>query len=132
MPTSKNFVWINFREWAGLKYFAWIYFREDRDFEKYFSLNKRKTTFLSNKSFYKSSKYYKYVNNFYMFHRVWSMKASKALRDGAVRRKRNSHCLMAYFFNCLKNAKKQRKRVKIGKIRNHVLFESPHTNFKTR
>ena len=63
MPTSKIFSWINFREWPGLKNFAWIYFREDRDFEKYFSLKKRKTTLLSLKSFYKSSKNYKYVNN---------------------------------------------------------------------
>ena len=66
MPTSKNFAWINFREWPGLKNFAWIYFREDRDFEKYFSLKKRKTALLSIKRFYKSSKNYKYVNNFYI------------------------------------------------------------------
>ena len=58
-------------------------FREDRDFEKYFSLKKIKTTLLSIKSFYKSSKNYKYVNNIYMFDGVLSMKASKALRDGA-------------------------------------------------
>ena len=67
MPTSKNFTWINFREWPGLKNFAWIYFREDREFDKYFSPKKRKTTLLSIKSFYKSSKNYKYVNKFYMF-----------------------------------------------------------------
>ena len=201
MPTSKNFAWINFREWQGLKDFAWIYFRKCRDFEKYFSLKKRKTTLLSIKSFYKFSKNYKYVNNFYMFYGVWSMKASKALCDGAVwwkanshwiyfrkcrdfekyfslkKRKTtllsiksfykfsknykyvnnfymfygvwsmkaskalcdgavwwkaNSHCLMTYYFNCLKYAKKQRKMAKMGKIRKQVLFESPHTNFKHR
>ena len=161
------FAWINFREWSGLKNSAWIYFREDKNFEKYLSLKKRKTTLLSIKSFYKSSKNYKYVNNFYMFDGVWSMKASKALCsssgiyssslsdfrkriDGinilegfktlsanwthlynvgsecAVWRKANSH----YFFHCLKYAKKERKRVKIWKIRRHVLFESPHTNFR--
>ena len=51
-----------------------------------------------------------------MFDGVWSMKASKALRDEAVWRKANSHY-----------AKKQRKRVETGKIRKHLLFESPHT-----
>ena len=66
MPTSNNFAWINFRERPGLKNFAWIYFREDKNFEKYFSFKKRKTTFLSIESFYKSSKNYKYVNKFYM------------------------------------------------------------------
>ena len=127
MPTSKYFAWINFREWPGLNNFAWIYIREDRGFEKF---KNRKTTLLSIKS--KSSKNYKYVNNFYRFDWVWSLKASKALRDGAVWRKANSHCLMTYFFHCLKSVKKQRKRVKIGKIRKDILFESPHTNFKHR
>ena len=42
MTTSKHFAWINFHEWPGLMNFAWIYVREDRDFEKYFSLKKRK------------------------------------------------------------------------------------------
>ena len=135
------FAWINFRECRprnnsrglifanGLKNFVWIYFREDKGFEKF---KKRKTALLSIKSFYKSSKNYKYVNNFYMFDGVWSLKASKALRDGAVWWKANSRCLRTYFSHCLKYAKNQRKIVKIGKIRKHVLFESPHTNFKHR
>ena len=38
------------------------------------------------------------------------------------------HCLMTHFFHCLKYANKERKRVKIGKIRKHVRFESPNTN----
>ena len=85
MPTSKNFGWINFREFPVLKNFAWIYFREDRDFEKYFSLKKRKTTLLSSEQ----------------------------------------SLFTDIFFLCLKYAYKERKRVKIGKIRKHVLFESP-------
>ena len=40
MPTWKSFAWINFREWPGLNNVAWIYFSEDRDFEKYFSQKK--------------------------------------------------------------------------------------------
>ena len=51
--TLKNFSWINFREWPGLKNLALIYFREDTEFEKYVSLKKRKMTLLSIKSFYK-------------------------------------------------------------------------------
>ena len=39
-PSLKNFAWINFREWPGLK-FAWIYFRENREFENYFSLMRK-------------------------------------------------------------------------------------------
>ena len=50
MTTSKKFAWFNFCKMTGLKNFVWIYFREDREFEKYFSLKKRKTTLLSIKS----------------------------------------------------------------------------------
>ena len=127
MPTSKNFAWINFCEWPGKKNFTWIYFREDNDFVKYFSLKKRKTTLLSIKSFYKSSKNYKYLNNFYMFDGVWSMKVSKALSSSSrtylssnqtkmlcsfsKSRKSsvicsNSHCLMTYFPHCLRICEK--------------------------
>ena len=90
MPTSKHFVWINFCEWPGLKNFAWIYFHEVRDCEKYFSLKKRKTTLLSIKSFYKFSKNYKFVNNFYMFDGVWSMEASIALGMGSLTKSEQS------------------------------------------
>ena len=67
-----------------------------------------------------------------MFFFSWSLGSFKKYvgSEGAIWRKAISHCLMMYFFDCLKYAKKERKGGKIGKIRKHVLFESPRTNFK--
>ena len=50
------------------------------------------------------------------------------LRGGSLM-KREQSLFKDVFFHCLKYTKKERKRVKIGKIRKHVLFESPHANF---
>ena len=54
------------------------------------------------------------------------MKASKtkALRGGSLTKSKQS-LFIDVFFPSLKYAKKERKRVKIGKIRKHVLFELP-------
>ena len=54
-----------FREWPSLKNFAWIYFRENSDFEKYFSLKKKEKRLCFQSKAFKSL--YKHVNNFYMF-----------------------------------------------------------------
>ena len=153
MQTSKNFTWINFREWPVLKnfvsnlfsrgfIFAWIYFREKMDFEKYFCLKKRKTTLLSIESFYKSSKNYECVNNFYMFDGVWSMKASIALSSSSrTYLSSNETKIFCSFSKSWTSSVISRLKIsekgeeeghRIGKMQKHVLFESAHTNFKYR